>query len=666
MKGYRGRILEVDLSKRTTEFKSIPDAVYESLLSGLGLGAWYLYETIPPGADPLGPQNVLGFTSGLLTGTGSVMTGRWMAMCKSPLTGGWGDSNCGGNLAPAIKQCGVDAIFIRGVADEPAYLSVNNAGAKILDARPYWGLDAIEAERRLIADAPGRKTPAVAVIGPAGEKRSLIAGISNDGGRYAARSGVGAVMGSKNLKAVVLAGSKLSKGDQPERIRAISRAFSNKVRRLNLPKAVGGGFLPLFGRVMAATKKHLPMDGMLTTLMLKRWGSTMVNTMAVTDGDAPLKNWAGTPRDYRRRDFRRMNPVRLEKRERRKYHCHSCIFGCGAVCDLKGIRDGRFDEGHRPEYETVTAFGGLQLNRNLDDIFYVNELLNRGGMDSISAGATVAFAVECFENGLIDEGDTGGLALRWGDSDAVIRLVEMMIARDGFGDVLADGVKAAAERIGRGSEAFAVHAGGQELPMHDPKIDPMLGTVYSADPTPGRHTTTGGMYYRFSHLWESVSWLTPQKQFPKADEFVPSEEEARKAKAHTAYKMLVDGAGGCYYAMLMGEQHFRLFDYLEAATGWGRTPDEYIEIGIRIQTLRQMFNAKQDVDIPSFRMHGRAYGRPPLEAGPSAGVSFDLDGMIREYNRAWGWHEESGRPRNETVEQLGLNALLNERYAYGG
>lgn len=665
MKGYRGKVLEVNLTKRTTEIRDIPDSIYENLLSGVGLGAWYLYENIPAGADPMGADNILGFTSGLLTGTGSVMTGRWMAVCKSPLTGGWGDSNCGGNLAPAIKQCGVDAIFFRGIADSPVYLHMDNKGAEIRDGAPYWGLDAIEAENRLIADNTHGKKPAVAVIGPAGEKKSLIAGISNDGGRYAARSGVGAVMGSKNLKAVVLAGKKSLKGNDPEALRAISRSYSAKVRKLNLPKAVGGWFLPAFGKFMASGKNHLPLDGMMTTLMLKRWGSTMNNTLGVTNGDAPLKNWTGSVKDYDRSHYKNVNPSRLEKREIKKYHCNSCIIGCGAVCGIKDIRDGRFSHTHKPEYETVNSFGGLLMNKDLDSILYINEMLNRGGMDSISAGATIAFAIECYENGLLTKEECGGLELNWGNAEAVISLVDMMINREGLGDLLADGSKKAAQRIGKGSEQYAVHAGGQELPMHDPKIDPMLGVIYSADPTPGRHTTTGGMYYRFSHLWEYISWLPPEKTFPKAEEFIPSEGEALKAKAHTAYKMLVDGAGGCYYAMLMGEQHFHLFDFLNAATGWNLTPDQLIEKGIRIQNLRQMFNAKHGVDIPSFKMNGRANGKPPLKNGPTAEVSFDIEVMIRIYNRTWGWDENSGIPNNSTIDDLGINEILSERYNYG-
>ena len=209
MNSTMGRILFVDLSRDTTDAAvayDVPPEVYENVLSGVGLGAWVLYNTIPADADPLGPENVLGFVSGLLTGSGSLVTGRWMVVTKSPLTGGWGDANCGGNLSPAIKQAGYDGIFVRGRAAHPVYLYIDDQGPQVRDAREYWGLDAVAAEERLKAAHTMKRAPAVAVIGTAGEQGSLISGIVNDGGRIAARSGVGAVMGSKNLKALVLAG----------------------------------------------------------------------------------------------------------------------------------------------------------------------------------------------------------------------------------------------------------------------------------------------------------------------------------------------------------------------------------------------------------------------------------------------------------------------------
>ncbi|MBN2659481.1 MAG: aldehyde ferredoxin oxidoreductase family protein [Spirochaetales bacterium] len=666
MKGYWGRILVVDLTTGECFFRGVDDFIYESVLSGVGLGAWYLNQNIPAGADPLGPDNILGITSGLLTGTGSVMTGRWMAVCKSPLTGGWGDSNCGGDLAPAIKQCGIDAIFFHGMADEPVYLYTNGREAEIRRADQYWGLDTVEVEKALIRDCRKKKKPAVAVIGPAGEKCSLISGISNDLGRFAARSGVGAVMGSKKLKAIVLDGSKRVEAENREDVKAISKEYARKVRKSNAPALLKGGIFPAMGKAMGSLKSVSPMDGLFTSMLLKKYGSIMNNTLSIHNGDAPIKNWSGSAKDYNRFFYKELNPEKFIKREERKYHCSSCIVGCGGICNIRDIRGGKFEHTHKPEYETAMMFGGLLMNRDTDSIFYINELLNRAGLDTISTGGSVAFAIECYMNGVLTAEETDGLELRWGDSETIVKLVEKIAKREpGIGDLLADGVKAAAEKIGKGSERFAVHAGGQELPAHDPKIDPMLGATYSADPTPGRHTTSGGQYYSMSFLWDRVSWLKPLKRSPKSDEYIPGVDEALKNVAYTSYKMLVDGAGGCYYAMLMGAQHFKIFEYLNAATGWKKSPDEYMEIGKRIQNLRQQFNAKQGVDVNGFKVHHRVSGREPLTSGHNKGITLDIDGLVGAYRKAWGWDAVSGYPLSETLDALGIPALLKKEAVHG-
>lgn len=662
MNGVAGKVLIVDLSSGAIDVEAVPESVYRDVLSGVGLGAYFLYRRVPAGADPLGPDNVLGFVSGSLTGTGAVMAGRWLAVCKSPLTGGWGDSNCGGSLSPSIKMCGYDAIFFKGISDKPVYLYADNKGAELRDASAYWGMDTVEAESALIRDAGSKKKPSVAVIGPGGERLSLIAGISNDLGRFAARSGVGAVMGSKRLKAVVLAGTRLPKASDPEGVKELSREYSAKVRASEPPKALRGWVFPILGSLMGSAKSSGPMDGMMSAMLLKKFGTAMNNTLSIHSGDAPIKNWAGSDADYRPRLYRGINPERFTERETRKYHCYSCVVGCGGICSIGDLGEGKFSHTHKPEYETAMAFGGLVMSGDAETVLLVNELLNRGGLDTISVGAAVAFAIECYENGIISKKDTGGLELRWGDRGAIVGLVKMIIAREGLGDVLADGVKKAAERLGKGSERFAVHAGGQELPMHDPKIDPMLGVVYSADPTPGRHTTSSGQYFSASALWENVSWVGPLKRHPKSEDYEPGERAAAENKAMTSYKMLVDCAGVCYYAMIMGTRHYRIFELLNRATGLALSPDEYMEIGARVQTLRQLFNAKQGVDVRAFRMHDRAVGSPPLDKGRNKGITLRVDEMIPLYWAAWGWDRNDGRPTRETFDRLGLGSRLGLEY----
>ncbi len=657
MKAYTGKVLFVNLTTGDIHAETIPDEVYENYLSGVGLGAYILYQRIPAGADPLGPDNMLGFVSGLLTGTPSLVTGRWMAVFKSPITGGWGDANCGGTFSPAIKQCGYDAIFINGVSPTPVYLFVDSNTAVLKDATSVWDMDANAAEKILQQDNLNKKKPVVALIGPAGVKRSLISGIVNDGGRLAARSGGGAVMGSKNLKAVVLAGVKPIGCYDPAAMKTLSKELSQKMRKFNLPGFVKGGVFPLMGKMMGGMKRALPMDGAMAGILMKRWGTISNNTLGITSGDTPIKNWKGSVVDFNHSYYKHLNPEKILKVEKQKYHCYGCAIGCGGITDLTSASSGEFTESHKVEYETCTTFGSLSMNKDLDSILYINELLNRAGMDTIAAGSTVAFALECYENGVITPAMADGLDLSWGNAQSIIALVKKMIARDGIGDVLADGIKTAAAKLGVTGQPYVVTAGGVEPGMHDSRFDPLLAIHFSVDPTPGRHTIGSAQYYDMIHLWEKVSWAPPSGAYLKADEYMPSDKLAVKSVALSCYKELVDGAGGCLFAMMLGVNHWKLFEWLNAATGWQKTPDEYMEIGKRIQTLRQMFTIKHNVDPMSYKISPRMAGVPPLTAGPNKGKTVPIEAMMKLHWKHFGWEEQTGEPTTATKTQLGLDSL---------
>ena len=651
---FMGRVLHVDLSSRTCVVRDIPPEVYEAVLAGKGLEAWYLYRNIPAGADPLGPDNILGFAAGALCGTGAFLTGRWTVACKSPLTGGWGDANCGGLFAPAIKQCGYDAVFFSGVSERPVYLFCDGKTTELRDAAPYWGLDAVETEKILHAelDPLCRKKPCIACIGTAGEKLSLIAGICNEGGRIAARSGVGAVMGSKRLKAVVLAGTHPLPCHDPETVRALSKELGRKLLKMTLPSGLGV-FIGAGGRMMAHLP-YMPLDGSLTAYMFREWGTQANTSLAVTSGDGPIKNWGGTPRDARGMAAI-YNPEHINKIEMAKYHCYSCPLGCGGRLNIRGRRYVGFDETHKPEYETIEAFGPLLLNTSLDSVLQINELLNRAGMDSISAGNTVAWAIECYENGILNLSHTDGLALNWGNTEAILKLVEKMIARDGFGDVLADGVKRASERFG--GKEYAMHIGGQEPGMHDARNDPQLGIHFAAEPAPGKHTVGMGIEYGAMSLCDICSWAPPAAPHPKSRDLEDTETMALVSKANACYTMLVDGAGGCYYGQIMGVHMWKLVDYLNAAEGWAYDGDHYMEIGERIQTLRQLFNIKHGVDPASVTLPKRMRGEPPLPNGPLKGVTLRSSAQVSSHWNAFGWDRDTGVPLPETVSRLGIDRL---------
>jgi len=658
---YMGKVLRVDLSSGRIWDEAVPDNVYENFLSGLGLGAYMLYRNIPEGADPLGPDNMLGFVSGLLTGTGSLFTGRWMVLGKSCLTGGRGDANCGGTFSPAIKRCGYDGIFFTGISEKPVYLSIEKGKAELKDASDIWGRDAIETEEILLERFSGKKKPRVVCIGPAGEKLSLISGISNDRGRMAARSGLGAVMGSKKLKAVVLSGVRRVTPHNRSEMKKLSQKCNKWVQFQ--PPFLSGPMTVYLGALLRILPTQMVQDGLLYKIMLRKWGTVSMNQASIEMGDAPIKNWSGSNKDFGAKKSKLVNPDIFTECEIAKYHCYSCPLGCGGICSIKGKTGGEFSETHKPEYETVLALGGLCMNEDPDSLFYMNELLNRAGMDTISAGSTVAFAIECFEKALLTTEDTDGLELSWGNTQAIIALLKKMINREGIGDLLADGSKKAAEKLGLNAIKYASQVGGQDLPMHDGRCDPGYNLHYAVEPTPARHTIGSQMYYEMYQLWKRVKNIPKFGLFSmiyhKNKKYVADEAKAAMGAACSKYMSLLNGAGACMFAAFMGTPRFPIFEWLNAATGWNKTPEEYMEIGARIQTLRQTFNVKHGIKPKDVKVGARALGLPPQKEGANKGRTVDLETMMSDYWKEFGWDPQTGEPTASSLDRLALEESKN-------
>lgn len=648
MTAYTGIILWVDLSRGVFTEEVIPETMYRKYLAGVGLGAALLYREMPPGCDPLGPDNILGFLPGLLTGTGSLFTGRWMVVGKSPLTGTWGDSNCGGTFSLAIKQCGYDGIFFKGISPKPVVLVIDSGGPRLMDAGSLWGKDAVETEDLLMAEFGAKKRPAVAVIGQAGEKLSLISGIVNDRGRLAARSGLGAVMGSKRLKAVVLSGSKRVSAHDPLKMKLLSLKCT---RDVTIPlKFINSRWVSFFGRLVGRLPVGFTQSGVLLGGILAKWGTIGTLPASVGMGDAPFKNWNGTSKDQPRVN-QSIDPDRVIKSQKQKYHCRGCPLGCGGIMGPVG----KVVESHKPEYETTSSFTTMLLNDDLDLVYELNDMLNRAGMDSISAGGAVAFAMECYEKGWITSQDTGGLELTWGNAPAIRSVVAQMIAREGFGARLADGARKAAQSIGSHTTDSAIQAGGQEIACHDPRFDPGMALHASVDPTPGRHTTGAQLYYDLYKLWTRIPGL-PQSTplYAKVSRYQPGRGRTESAVAVSNFTQFYGAAGACYMGMLIGVDRVPIFEWVNAATGWNLSPQEYLIIGQRIQTLRQMFNIREGVDPWSLKISRRLTGNPPQQSGPNRGVTFDLDLLMKAYWREIGWDPETGVPLPETLEELDL------------
>ncbi len=429
MKGYGSKVAFVDLSTGEVREERLTEETARGFIGGYGLGVRVLFERMKKGADPLGAENILGFTAGPLTGTKTPTGGRYMAVCKSPLTGGWGDANSGGYFGSELKCAGWDALFVTGIAPTPSYLSVVDGKIELKDASHIWGRDTTETEE-IIRKELNHARLRVACIGPASERLSLISGIVNDKGRIAARSGVGAVMGSKRLKAVAVTGTgKVGVADEPG-LDQLRKRFIEELRHAQ-------GFPNI----------------------LSDFGTFGLTAGLVAGGATPIKNWRLAGGQAFPNLDNVADPDLAIRYRKGKYACANCPIACGGIFK---VEEGPYPvkELHRPEYETLAAFGPMCMNDDFHSIVKLNDLCNRGGLDTISTGTVLAFAMECYDNGIISEKDTDGIDLRWGNGEAMIAMVAKMIAREGFGDILADGVKVAAEKIGKGAEALC-HARGR-------------------------------------------------------------------------------------------------------------------------------------------------------------------------------------------------------------
>jgi len=659
-KGFWGRICTVDLNLHEIRFETFGEQMYRKWLGGVGLGAKMLWDRIKPGIDPMGPDNVLGFTTGLLTDTGSVFTGRFTVVTKSPLSGGWGDANCGGYFSPFLKRCQIDALFVSGVADRPVYLLLDENHAELRDASDLWGRDTIHTETEL----KGRhgKGAQVACIGPAGELKSFIASISTDSGRMAARSGVGGVMGAKNLKAVVVLGhAKIGVADKAK-VHELTEAFRGRLKSFSFLKPLlRDRMLAMAGR-MTGKPVFLRQPSVLWRWLLKKYGTPSLTAICAENGDSPIKNWSGdVVADFPPERYRKISGDAVIKYETKKYGCYSCPIRCGGTVTMD-VGPHPIEKMHKPEYETICAVGDLLLNDDLPAIFRLNDMLNRGGIDSISCGGVLAFAIECFTKGIIDSHDTGGLDLTWGNAEAITQLTRMIVHREGIGDVLADGVKVAAERIGKGSEQYAVHCGGVEVPMHDAKLDPGLGMTYHCEPTPGRHTVSSLQFLEVQALEKQFSRAKSIPLISSRKERYRFDDKGEAIAIGSSYKMLVDAAGACLFGTQVGGG-LPLCEWMNAVTGWNLSHDEYLIIGERIEHLRHAFNIREGLNpIRDFRLHPRVYGDPPLTRGPLKGITLDIDVLAKSFYEAMGWDLGTGKPYLAKLQDLGLTEVIETLY----
>jgi aldehyde:ferredoxin oxidoreductase len=616
--GIMDRIGVIDLSQGSVAYEPLDAQLAADYLGGYGIGARFIYTRQKAGVDPLGPEAYLGFTTGILTGTGAITGNRFTVVGKSPKTGGWGDANCGGDFGPAMKMAGFDHLFIKGLAAEPVYILLDGGQAQILPAGELWGLTSSQTEEALLAKH-GKKA-SVACIGPAGERVSLLACVMNQEGRAAGRSGLGAVMGAKKIKAVVA------------------------IRSQKVPVADPDALSALRKEVIAGYKAGNPGYDMFS-----KYGTAGVTANTVLSGDGPVKNWGGSADDFPTVD--RISDDAVFALKTKPYGCWKCPVACGAHVQVKEGEHAGVN-GHRPEYETLAAFGSMCLNDDLASIVVTNNLCNEYGMDTIAAGTTAAFAMELFEKGIISADDLGGLQLKWGDAQAVIAFTEALAKGEGkVYDLFGHGMKAAVEKIGPQAAPYATHCGGEELPMHDPRCKPGLGASYVIDATPGRHTQ-----------WSS--WTVEDGFVPAGLNPPPIKDKytyTGKGKAHkiaSNFGHCVNMAGICWFATSLGPAN-HLPDALSHVSGRKFSLDDLQIIGARAAALRMAFNLRegyrnQDNDLPD-----RVLGKPPLKSGPTKGITVDNITEIEEYLAEMGWDARTWSPDAKVYKELGLDFVVD-------
>ncbi|MBA7475472.1 putative oxidoreductase YdhV [subsurface metagenome] len=606
-----GKILFVDLSKGELKDEALDEKLCRDFIGGYGIGARIIYSRQKGGVNPLGPENTFGILTGPLTGSPALSGTRYTVVGKSPLTGTWGDANSGGYFGPHLKFAGYDGIFFTGISEKPVYLFINNGKAELRDAAHLWGKDSFETEDILKSEL-GKKVEVVC-IGPSGENLSLIAAVMNNKGRAAGRSGIGAIMGSKKLKAIAVTGNiKIPLADE-KRAKEIRAEYLGKLRQ------------PL-------------------ATIFRNLGTPAFTAQFAHNGDSPVKNWGGVGIvDFPHAELIDLIPVM--DHQSKKFACYRCPFGCGGL--MKAGEEYSYAEGaHKPEYETLCMFGTNCLNDNLESIIKANDICNRYGLDTISAGATIAFAIECYENGIITKADTDGIEMTWGNHKSIVAMTEKLAKREGFGAVLADGVKVAAEKIGKGSEKYAIHIHGQELPAHDPKLGYFYQTTYRLDATPARHTqgSEGG---------------APPGLLPDFDkESFSGRGEAHKVGSN--FNHIVNSSGMCMFMYMTLPAAKVVVEFMSAVTGWDVTIGELLKTGERISNLRQAFNIREGLNPLQFKVPDRVLGRPPQKEGPVAGVTVDEDTMVKEYLAAMDWDTKTAKPSKKKLQELGLEDVAKD------
>jgi len=625
---YMGKVLHVNLTSGSITTETPPESFYRKYMGGSGMALAYLLDMLPPKVDPLGPENILILSVGVLTGAPISGLSRVMANAKSPLTGAIGDSQGGGFWPAELKFAGYDAIVVKGKAPEPVYLWLHDGEAEIRDASHLWGKLTAESQAAIREEHDDSRIQ-VLQIGPAGEKLTRFGCIINYANRACGRTGMGAVMGSKNLKAVAVRGHGKPDIADPAKLRELARWGRDHFEESGV-----------YGIGLNGTPNGVPDLQEMGALPTRNW------TSGVFDGWEKISGQTMTDTILKERDT-----------------CYGCLVRCKRVVET----DDRYKVDPTyggPEYETVATMGSYCEVDDLSAISKANEICNAYGMDTISCGATVAFAMDCFENGILTREDTGGIDLRFGNAEAMVQTVRMIAERRGLGDLLAEGSYRAAQRIGKGAEDLTAHCKKQEFPAHMAQAKRSLALIYAVNPFGADHMSHDhDPNYEPTQDKETLDRIAQMGLIHPVDKRDLSNEKVRFALQTEHFYSLLDCLGTCQFVWGPSWQLYgptQLVEAIRAITGWETSLYEMLLVGERRLNMMRAFNAREGFRKADDILPKKAY--LPLKGGTTDGVAVTEEEFLRArkvYYQMAGWDEE-GVPARGTLTRLGLEWVADK------
>jgi aldehyde:ferredoxin oxidoreductase len=621
--GYNGKILHIDLSSMKMKVEEPEELFYRTYLGGGGIASYYLLKNLKPGVDPLSPDNVLVFASNVISGVPIAGMTRYTVAAKSPLTGAFGEAEAGGYWGPELKSAGYDAVVIGGRAAKPSYLWIHDGKVELRSADKLWGLETGPAQEK-IREEVKEKRARVAIIGPAGENLVRFACVVNELKHANGRTGMGAVMGSKNLKAIAVRGNSKPEVKDVEKFLELAKSLTDQINTHGPNKVL---------RKMGTPNLVMPLN---------------------TQGILPTRNFhTGVFEGAEKISGEKMTETILRTEE----GCYACAVRCKRAVE---VADGPYATSPLyggPEYETLGSLGSLLCIDDLAAIAKGNELCNRYTLDTISAGVAIGFAMECYENGILTQEDTEGIEFRFGNADAMIKGLEWIAFRKNrLGDLLAEGVKIAAEKIGRGSEKYALHVKGQELPMHDPRGKTGQGLSFAVSPTGADHVEAPHDT-PFAAPGPMLSRIAPLGLL----EAVPTRDFGPKKVRNYTYLQFVwslyNSLGVCNFVAgpVWALPLNKLVEVVSAVTGWETSLWELMKAGERTVTMARVFNLREGFGRKDDTLPDRLF--EPLESGPLQGKGIDrkeFQEALTQFYEAMGWDPKEGVPTRGKLAELNL------------